>query len=40
MKDPIYNSKAVLAKLEEQCVGVTIKELDAGNIILFVLFSY
>ncbi|XP_022928782.1 uncharacterized protein LOC111435603 isoform X1 [Cucurbita moschata] len=31
MKDPIYNSKAVLAKLKEQCVGVTIKELDAGH---------
>lgn len=31
MKDPIYNSKSLLGMLKEHCVGVVIKELDAGH---------
>ncbi|XP_038875211.1 uncharacterized protein LOC120067727 isoform X2 [Benincasa hispida] len=31
MKDPIYNSKSLLGMFKEHCVGVIIKELDAGH---------
>ncbi|XP_047325426.1 uncharacterized protein LOC124929176 [Impatiens glandulifera] len=31
MKDPIADSKSVIAMLREHCEGITIKELDAGH---------
>lgn len=36
MKDPIYDSKSKLAMIKEHCVGVVIRELDAGNPFLLL----
>jgi len=34
MRDPLADSKLRLSKLREHCHWVTIKELDAGKIVL------
>lgn len=38
MKDPLSDSRSILAMFREHCRGIAIKEIDAGNFTVFLFY--